>query len=199
MTHSIKMEDTFDVDDEIKRKLDEIETAKSVKVLYACESGSRAWGFASKDSDYDVRFVYVRKPDWDLSVKVEHKRDGVEVPIVGDLDINGWGLRKTMKLLAKSNPALLEWFSSDIVSKEALGFWAETRPLMKDYYSSRAGFYHYFNMAKSNYREYLRGEKVKLKKYFYVLRPVLCMGLIARDERIPPFDFETTGEGNCGG
>lgn len=191
MTHSIKMEDTFDVEDEIKRKLDEIETAKSVKVLYACESGSRAWGFASKDSDYDVRFVYMRKPDWYLSVNVEHRRDVVELPIEGDLDINGWDLRKTMKLLAKSNPALLEWFSSDIVYKEAHGFASEMRTLMKDYYSPRAGFYHYLNMAKNNYREYLRGEKVKLKKYFYVLRPVLCMRWIESHKSIPPLNFET--------
>src|SRR5476649_739605 len=88
-------------------ELERIERERNVSVLYACESGSRAWGFASTDSDYDVRFIYLRAPEWYLSV--EQKRDVIEEPISGDLDISGWDLRKALGLLRKSNPPLLEW------------------------------------------------------------------------------------------
>jgi hypothetical protein len=96
----------------ILKKLIEIEKNNDVKVIYACESGSRAWGFASEDSDYDVRFIYVHSKDWYLTIA--DKRDVIEIPFDGDLDINGWDIRKSLKLLRKSNSPLLEWLSSPI-------------------------------------------------------------------------------------
>ncbi|MED1919930.1 nucleotidyltransferase domain-containing protein, partial [Bacillus thuringiensis] len=104
----------------ILEKLKEIEQAHDLKVLFAVESGSRAWGFPSKDSDYDVRFVYVKKPEWYLSI--DDKRDVVEEPINDLLDINGWDIRKALKLFRKSNPPLQEWLVSDIVYLDTLGF-----------------------------------------------------------------------------
>ena len=97
----------------IAEKLADIERQHQVTVLYACESGSRGWGFASPDSDYDVRFVYVHRLPWYLTVLPG--RDVIEQPISGDLDINGWDLRKTLGLLRDSNPTLLEWLRSPIV------------------------------------------------------------------------------------
>ena len=99
-----------------------IEKEHHVRVLYACESGSRAWGFASGDSDYDVRFLYVRPADWYLTINVEQKRDVIEKPITDELDISGWDLRKALKLMKKSNPSLVEWLNSDYVYKEISGF-----------------------------------------------------------------------------
>lgn len=76
--------------DRIVKKLDEIPRSEDVQILYACESGSRAWGFASRDSDFDVRFIYLRKKEWYLSIDLDRKPDVIELPIVDELDINGW-------------------------------------------------------------------------------------------------------------
>ena len=170
----------------ILSKLNEIESRENVKILLAVESGSRAWGFASPDSDYDVRFIYVR-PSEDY-LRLEKTRDVIELPIGGELDINGWDLDKTLRLLRASNPTLFEWFSSPIVYRET-AFAQEFRSIMQQYFSSRRGLSHYISMASSNYREYLKGETVKAKKYFYVLRPVLACRWILGKGSPPPMLF----------
>ena len=170
----------------ILAKLDEIESRENVKILLAVESGSRAWGFASPDSDYDVRFIYVRpKEDY---LRLEKTRDVIELPIEGELDINGWDLDKTLRLLRASNPTLFEWFSSPIVYRET-AFAQEFRSIMQRYFSSKRGLSHYLSMASSNYREYLKGDTVKAKKYFYVLRPVLACRWILDKGTPPPMLF----------
>ena len=170
----------------ILNKLNEIESRENVRILLAVESGSRAWGFASPDSDYDVRFIYVR-PREDY-LRLEKTRDVIELPIEGELDINGWDLNKTLRLLRASNPTLFEWFSSPIVYRET-AFADEFRSVMKKYYSSRRGLNHYLSMAGSNCHEYLRGDTVKAKKYFYVLRPVLACRWILDKGTPPPMQF----------
>ena len=170
----------------ILSKLGEIENRENVKILLAVESGSRAWGFASPDSDYDVRFIYVRpKEDY---LRLEKTRDVIELPIEGELDINGWDLDKTLRLLRASNPTLFEWFSSPIVYRET-AFAQEFRSIMQRYFSSKRGLSHYLSMASSNYREYLKGNMVKAKKYFYVLRPVLACRWILDIGSPPPMLF----------
>ena len=88
----------------IVNRLEEIERSESVRILLAVESGSRAWGFPSPDSDYDVRFLYARPRDWYLSI--DARRDVIECPIEDVLDINGWDIRKALHLLLKANPVL---------------------------------------------------------------------------------------------
>lgn len=108
--------------EEILKAIQQIEIDYEVKVLFACESGSRAWGFPSKDSDYDVRFIYVHKPEYYLSIDpvgVGKKRDVIELPINNLLDVTGWELTKALKLFRKSNPPLLEWLRSGIVYYQA--------------------------------------------------------------------------------
>lgn len=167
--------------------LSKIEVERSVRVLYACESGSRAWGFASKDSDYDVRFIYAHPRNWYLSVF--EQRDVIELPLEGEDDINGWDLRKALRLLAKSNPVLLEWLQSPVVYKADTEFHAELRALAARFYLPRACHFHYFHMARKNFREHLCDPQVKLKKYFYVLRPVLACQWIERGLGMPPMEF----------
>ena len=170
----------------ILNRLDEIEKKENVRILLAVESGSRAWGFASPDSDYDVRFIYVR-PREDY-LRLEKTRDVIELPIEGELDINGWDLDKTLRLLRASNPTLFEWFSSPIVYRET-AFADAFRSVMQKYFSSRRGLSHYLSMAGSNYREYLKGDTVKAKKYFYVLRPILACRWILDKGTPPPMLF----------
>lgn len=170
----------------IKEQLRRIEDAENIKILLAVESGSRAWGFASPDSDYDVRFVYIRSLEDYLRLDVI--RDVIELPIDDVLDINGWDLQKTLRLLYKSNPTLFEWFSSPIVYKKT-EFSDKFRDLMMHYFSSKKTLYHYVSMAEGNYREYLKGDLVKAKKYFYVLRPVLACQWILDRGTPPPMLF----------
>jgi uncharacterized protein len=170
-----------------------IEAERSVRVLYACESGSRAWGFASTDSDYDVRFIYAHPRDWYLSVF--EQRDVIELPLEGEDDINGWDLRKALRLLAKSNPVLLEWLQSPVVYKTDPLFHAELRALAGRFYSPQACHFHYFHMARKNFREHLCKAEVKLKKYFYVLRPVLACQWIERGMGMPPMAFMSLVDG----
>lgn len=166
----------------IKEKLTEIEETEGVRILHCVESGSRAWGFASPDSDYDVRFIYVRPKDWYL--KLEKTRDVIEWQLDDVYDISGWDLQKALRLLYKSNPTLFEWNSSPIVYRTVEG-WEKVRSVINDYFLSKHGIYHYLSTARHNYKEYLRTDEVKLKKYFYVLRPLLACRWI-RDKHTPP-------------
>ena len=175
----------------IKEKLHEIELRENCRILLAVESGSRAWGFASPDSDYDVRFLYVRSKESYL--KLERARDVIEVPISDELDINGWDVDKTLKLLHKSNPTVFEWFSSPIVYKTT-PFADRFKPVMLRYFSSKSGLWHYLHMAEGNCREFLRGSMVKAKKYFYVLRPVLACRWILEMGTPPPMLFSELAE-----
>lgn len=172
---------------QILEELSVIEEKEQVKILYACESGSRAWGFPSKDSDYDVRFIYARKEDWYLSIF--EKRDVIERPISDMLDINGWDLKKAFQLYRKSNPPLLEWLQSPIIYREQRSIVERIRDISSSTFSAKSCLYHYLNMAKGNYREYLQGKQVKVKKYFYVLRPILCCVWLEKYNTMPPISF----------
>jgi uncharacterized protein len=183
-----------DVAADILERIAKAEAEHDVKVLYAIESGSRAWGFASSNSDYDVRFIYAHRADWYLSVDLEDKRDVIEYPIVDEIDINGWDVRKALKLFWKSNPAFIEWLQSPIVYIDDSLFAPQARALMKDVYSYEKGIYHYRHMAKTNYREYLKGELVPLKKYFYVLRPLLAIRWLEKYQQPAPIEFDTLRE-----
>jgi len=171
------------IDNEVQQRvrdaLARIEADRKVRVLYACESGSRAWGFASHDSDYDVRFLYVHRRDWYLSV--EDRRDVIEEPLTDELDVSGWELRKALRLLFKSNPPLLEWLKSPVVYQSDPAFLSRFKLLAERFYSPRRCFSHYLHMASGNWRHYLEGrESVKLKKYLYVFRPLLACRWIER-------------------
>lgn len=172
----------------IQETLTRIEAEHGVRILYACESGSRGWGFDSVDSDWDVRFIYCHPHDWYLSI--EEGRDVIELPIDDLLDVNGWDLRKSLRLMKKSNPVLLEWLSSPIVYREDDEAMAAYRSFAQDFYQPAACLHHYLHMAKGNFREYLQGETVWLKKYFYVLRPVLACAWIERGLGVVPMAFD---------
>jgi predicted nucleotidyltransferase len=172
----------------IKQELRRIEQEEGVRIVYACESGSRAWGFPSRDSDYDVRFVYVRPVDWYVSIF--EKRDVIERPIDDKLDISGWDLKKALNLFRKSNPPLLEWLQSPIPYYERYSVAERIRSLSPLTFSPKSCMYHYLNMAKGNFREYLQGEQVRIKKYFYVLRPILACGWIEKHDSMPLMEFE---------
>jgi uncharacterized protein len=175
------------VKDEIIAELDAIERDHAVRVLYCCESGSRAWGFESVDSDYDPRFIYVHPQNWYLSI--EQGRDVIERQAPGDLDLAGWELAKALRLFRKSNPPMMEWLASPLVYRSDDTFMFELRELLPVYYSPDRCFMHYRSMAVGNYRTYLKGEVVRLKKYLYVLRPVLGCLWIERGMGPVPVQF----------
>lgn len=173
----------------IRNKLAKLSINQNVKILYAVESGSRIWGFESPDSDYDIRFIYIRPTNHYISIDVENKSDVIEV-MDGDLDFVGWDIRKALRLLRKSNPALLEWLNSPIVYCDR-----PERKLLNDvsfqYYSRSAGYYHYLHMAKGNYKKYIEGrDPCWLKKYLYVLRPLLAVQWIKEHLDPPPVSFD---------
>jgi len=177
----------------IESGLRRIEKAENVRIVYACESGSRAWGFESQDSDFDVRFIYVHPASWYLSV--EPGPDVIECPMTGNLDRAGWDIRKALQLLRKSNPPLLEWLQSPFVYREASNVVSRIRELMPVFCSPAACHYHYLHMADGNYRDYLRDEQVWIKKYFYVLRPVLACLWIEQGRGVVPMTFRQLVDG----
>lgn len=176
---------------EIRDRLARAEREHDVKVLLAVESGSRAWGFASPNSDYDGRFIYINRPEWYLSVTLEEQRDVIEYPIIDDMDVNGLDLRKALKLFAKSNPGFVEWIQSPIVYESRNSFKERCLELLPQIYSIEHGVHHYRSMAKTNFRGYLQGEMVPLKKYFYVLRPLLSVRWLVEKNIPAPIEFAT--------
>ncbi|CAN5284702.1 nucleotidyltransferase domain-containing protein [soil metagenome] len=173
---------------EIEATLVRVEVENSVKVLFACESGSRGWGFASPDSDYDVRFIYVHDVDWYLTVFPD--RDVIELPISDVYDVSGWDLRKALGLLRNGNATLVEWLSSPVIYRADPAFLAAVRSAAIQVDRPERAFHHYLHMAKKNYREHLRGDLVRLKKYLYVLRPLLACLWIEQERGPVPMRFQ---------
>ena len=171
----------------VQRQLEEIEKRYGVRVLYACESGSRGWGFASPDSDYDVRFLYVHPPEWYL--RVELPRDVIELPIDDELDVCGWEWRKALGLLKGANPTLIEWLDSPVVYQQDATTMSALKALVPQWFSPVRARWHYYSMARKNFRGYLQGDDVRLKKYFYVLRPLLAVRWVEAGKGVPPMRF----------
>jgi len=178
------------VRERIQGELDALEAEAGVTIVYACESGSRAWGFASQNSDFDVRFLYVHPLDWYLSIDLNRRADTIDVPITDELDLHGWDVRKALGLFQKSNPPLFEWLQSPVVYREDGAVMERWRNLLPDYYTPRAAGYHYLHMAQGNFRKYLEGrERVQHKKYLYVLRPLLAIRWIESQDAPVPTEF----------
>jgi uncharacterized protein len=187
---------TRNVKQEILRQLQQIEEERKVRILFAIESGSRAWGFESPDSDYDVRFVYsprhehyYRINDLHRDMSLPENRDVIEKPIVDDLDFSGWDVRKMLGLIYKSNPTIFEWLNSPIVYMNDRDWISQAREVTNKFYSPMRAHYHYYSMAQKNLRDYLKGEMVRYKKYLYVVRPLLCVQWIDAGRGIPPVNF----------
>ncbi|MDR2022179.1 MAG: nucleotidyltransferase domain-containing protein [Hungatella sp.] len=176
-----------DITKEIEQKLLEIEKNENVIVMHAVESGSRAWGFASPDSDYDVRFIYVRRKEDYL--KLNEPRDVIEWQLDEVLDINGWDLKKVLKQFYRGNATLFEWSKSPIVYKTT-ELWKQIYDEAKSYFSVKVAAYHYYGTANSTYRQYLQEDSVKYKKYFYALRPLLAGKYIQEYQCPPPVLFD---------
>lgn len=176
-----------DIRQEIDEKLREIERQEGVRILHAVESGSRAWGFASPDSDYDVRFIYVRPMEDYL--RLDEPRDVIEWQLDEVLDINGWDIKKALKQFARGNATLFEWSNSPVVYKTTKE-WAQIREISRAYFSEKSAVYHYYGTANNTYHDYLCGERVSYKKYFYALRPLLAAIYIERFHEVPPVLFE---------
>jgi predicted nucleotidyltransferase len=174
--------------EEIRKELFRIEKQHEINILLAVESGSRAWGFASTDSDWDVRYIYIHKLDWYL--KIDDEKDSQEEMLPNDLDFSGWELKKALKLFRKSNPPMLEWLRSPIVYLEQFLTAEKLREISKSYFNPKSCMYHYLSMARNNFREFLQKDLVKSKKYFYVLRPVLACDWIKEKNSFPPIEFQ---------
>lgn len=177
----------MDIKGIIQEKLAEIEEKEHIKILLAVESGSRAWGFASPDSDYDVRFIYVRP--FKEYLHLNEQKDFIEWQLDDVLDINGWDLNKTLIQFRKGNATLFEWSNSPVVyQKDPL--WDTIYETAKNYFSAKSSLYHYYGTARNTFEGYLQGENVKYKKYFYALRPLLACKYIDEHNCPPPVLFD---------
>jgi predicted nucleotidyltransferase len=171
----------------IKEQLRKLEADHNIRILYACESGSRAWGFPSPDSDFDVRFIYARKKNDYLSI--HEINDVIDLPVNELLDIGGWDVKKALKLFLKSNGPLYEWLQSPIIYMDESGFAGGLQQLMPKYFSLRAAGNHYLSMALNTVNNDLQGEQIKLKRYFYALRSALACKWIIEKQTVPPMEF----------
>jgi hypothetical protein len=185
----------------IQDQLRVLEKERQLTVLFAVESGSRMWGFPSTDSDYDVRFIYVKPQMWYISSPFLRKGDPnsmdsvthfVTNPETKDvLDFHGWDLVKAVSLVQRSNPALHEWLQSPITYKTVDQWVEQLISVSRARWSEHALFGNYVSMAQNNIRDYLQGERVRYKKYLYVLRPILCATHVLDHGTMPTMNFET--------
>lgn len=171
---------------EVQDYLKRIEKEHDVIVLHAIESGSRAWGFPSPDSDYDVRFVYMHAKDWYL--QLNEQRDVIEVPISDELDIAGWDLRKALNLSNKGNAVIQEWMISPIVYQQASSF-VSLASMVQEAFNPVAVYHHYRSMAKKAYADIEQSEQKKLKRFFYFARAALSAKWLIEKQTMPSILF----------
>ncbi|MBQ9990467.1 MAG: nucleotidyltransferase domain-containing protein [Lachnospiraceae bacterium] len=175
------------IEKEIQEKLIEIEEKENIRILLAVESGSRAWGFASPDSDYDVRFIYLRP--FEDYLCLNEKKDVIEWQLDEILDINGWDLKKALIQFRRGNATLFEWSNSPIVYRKAPE-WDELYQTAQSYFSVKSSLHHYYGTAQNTFLTHLTGDQIKYKKYFYALRPLLACRYIEEFHTVPPVLFD---------
>lgn len=173
----------------ILEHLASIEQQHDVTILWACESGSRAWGFPSPDSDYDVRFIYAQQPA--AYMRVFDKRDVIEEPINGLLDINGWDIKKALGLLRKSNPALMEWLSSPMIYRQHSQGIAPLQQLASTAFLPLSSCHHYLSMARNDVNKLVENRDIRLKKYLYMFRALLSAQWVIDKGTQPPMRFQS--------
>lgn len=166
--------------------LKEAADTNKIEILFACESGSRAWGFPSPDSDYDVRFIYRRKEEDYLSIFPS--KDQLSFPITDNLDLYGWDIRKVLQLMSKSNSTPFEWLQSPMIYQEKANFRESMSLLFPEYFSARTQLLHYYGIAKGAL-DTMDSDRIKIKKMFYVLRPVLAVKWIMLKNEYPPMNI----------
>lgn len=167
--------------DVIENILKELEKQEHIHILFACESGSRAWNLHEKNSDYDVRFIYKHAKNWYL--QLYEGRDVVEKNSFNKFEFVGWDLKKTLRLLNKSNPTILEWLSSPIVYRNEPIFTKEIKALAQKSFSPYTVLHHYLSMAKKNYSRLAQADSCTAKMYLTVLKPLhICDWIIENDE-----------------
>jgi hypothetical protein len=175
------------MENEIKKTLQQIEKLNGIKILFAVESGSRVWRLESKNSDYDVRFVFIRpKKDY---LRITRLKDVVEHKI-DDIDIVGFDIYKFMNLLLASNPTAIEWLQSDIVYIDRLYVKKKLFTFIENNYNPTALYYHYKSMGKQNYLKYIKSlDYLSYKKYLYAMRGLLNAQYVVDKNQIPPINF----------
>lgn len=176
--------------------LDELRRTYGVAIPLAVESGSRAWGFPSPDSDYDCRFVFIRPLAHYLSLW--QRRDVIETPMDGVLDVNGWDLAKALKLLLKGNAVIIEWLTSPIAYGVDPVFRQAFLDLARDVADRRLIARHYLHLGERQRRTYFADDRtVALKKLFYALRPAAALRWLSHhpDEAVAPMHFPTLLQG----
>jgi predicted nucleotidyltransferase len=178
----------MEITESIKKRLIEISNEQNITILYACESGSRAWGFESPDSDYDIRFIYKRPVKDYFTLK--DVADTLEFPIQDNLDFSGWDLKKFLLHLNKSNGVMFEWLQSPIIYLDNNGFEKKYSEIMVNCFDPRSTINHYLGLTKRTLLDFGDAEQVKIKKYFYILRPLLAALWIKEKGAIPPMQFE---------
>jgi uncharacterized protein len=176
--------------------LKQIEEDYDVKIIFASDAGSRALGFSSEESDYDVRFIYIHKQEWYLSID-QHK-DVLEVPrhaklsipVDPRLDASGWEITKALRLYRKSNPSMLEWLNSKIVYCNDQGMATKLKSIQHNFFSPKPYISHHLNLVKKNFTSLQKNEKIKIKLYLYVLRSIMAAKWIEKHQSVPPVDFK---------
>ena len=171
----------------IVNKLTDIAEEHDLRILFASESGSRGWQFPSPDSDYDVRFIYARPLDDYLTI-AEHDEQ-IDFPVSDELDINGWDIRKVLRLIWKSNTTPFEWLQSPIVYMQQTGFRDELRALCGHYFNRRSNIHHYLGIARTALDTMSGNNEITVKKLFYVLRPLLAAKWCVEKNSIAPMSI----------
>lgn len=174
----------------IIEELKQLESAFSIKILFACEAGSRAWGLASENCDYDVRFIYIHQPNDYLSIDpvgIGKKKDTIDQPIHEKFDLHGWELTKALRLYRKSNPTFLEWIHSDIMYYSFTSTIDLIKEMESKVFDAKPCLFHYVNMAKNNFRQIAEGN---VKNYLNVVRPLLICRWIYENHQFPPLNFK---------
>ena len=175
---------------EIDDRLAAIRRDEPVAIPLAIESGSRAWGFPSPDSDYDCRFIFVRPVEHYLSPWP--RRDVIETPLAGELDVNGWDLGKALKLLLKGNAVVIEWLTSPITYDCDPQFRSDLLALARRTADRTLIARHYLHLGERQRRSYFSDARtVPQKKIFYALRPAVALRWLRHHpgEAIAPMNF----------
>ena len=173
--------------EKIVAALRQLETERDCRMLFAVESGSRAWGFASPDSDYDVRAVYVKPLDWYLQIN-EPSTDTITAMLPDDLDVVAWDLRKFLQHLNKSNESVMEWLASPIVYMDC-GLLSEFNGLLPNCAAPAHIAFHYASMFRHAMANRTPDGMISVKKLCYALRANLCVRWTVEKGSMPPTAF----------